>query len=74
MTHEDRIWGKLTESKPDKYAAIAAGETFFRVCYLNNHGEWYPLWNIRDFETFEAADNVAKTIAAKLNGEYISLR
>jgi hypothetical protein len=59
-----------------RYAAIARHGTY-NVAREHN-GEWLPIFNIKNFKTFEEADQVAKDCAQgkydQHPGEYINMR
>jgi hypothetical protein len=61
-----------------KIAAVVCGEKMYRVCYLNNNGDWYPIWNAKTYDNFKDADNEAIAFCKKpqhnVISEYINMR
>lgn len=61
-----------------KIAAIACGEKMYRVCYLNNNNDWYPIWNAKTYDNFNDANNAAIEFCKKSQhnviSEYVNMR
>ncbi len=51
----------------NKYGAIATGEKSYRVASLHPNGNWYPLFDIKEFDNFLEADTIAREVA---NGQH----
>lgn len=59
-----------------RYAAITRHGTYNVARELN--GEWLPIFNIKNFNTFEEADKMAREVAEGKHGykvgQYINMR